>query len=61
MNQEHNLMLNVHAFPPFAYVCCKKCMPGFPAFVPIGNILFKPMQSGNCLLGSASLSFAGDN
>ena len=51
----------------FTYVCCENCMPGFSAFVlnfsKSGNIFFRLMANGNCLVCSHQLSLVqlGDN
>ena len=52
------------AFGPFICVCCKSCMSGFSAYVlnlsKSGNILFRKMLNGNCLISSESLSLVGE-
>ena len=49
---------------PFAYVCCKNCMPGFSVFVlnlsKSEKILFRKMLNGIYLFSSASLLLVGE-
>ena len=55
----------VHAFRTFTYVCCEKSMLGYSAlFLNLsssGNIFFRLMPNGDCLLRSTSLSWVEDN
>ena len=55
----------VHAFQTFTYVCCEKSMLGYSAlFLNLsssGNIFFRLMPNGDCLLRSTSLSWVEDN
>ena len=55
----------VHAFRTFTYVCCEKSMLGYSAlFLNLsssGNIFFRLMPNGDCLLRSISLLWIEDN
>ena len=59
INQEHNLLPDCACLWTI-YLCtgiCEKCMSGFSAFVlTTGNILFRSMLNGNCLISSAPSS-----
>ena len=64
INKKHSLRSNC-ACLSIIYVCCEKSMLGYSAlFLNLsssGNIFFRLMPNGDCLLRSTSLSWVEDN